>query len=45
MGYSLFEAASIFHKQGKKIGDVQPGNIFIDENGRTKVGTQYSWPQ
>ena len=29
---------------GKKIGDVRPLNIFINDNGQTKVANHLSWP-
>ena len=38
------EAASIFHGMNKKIGDVRPLNILINEEGQTKIIHQYSFP-
>lgn len=42
--YTLLNAANYFHKKGKKIGDVRPGNIFISEDGSVKTACIYSWP-
>jgi len=30
--------------KGKKVGDVRPENVFINEDGQIKVGTQFTWP-
>lgn len=43
--YSLLEAAHFFHSRSLKVGDVRPGNVFINSNGQVKIGTQFSWPQ
>jgi serine/threonine protein kinase len=40
----MIEAASIFHNKGEKVGDIRPENIFINDNGQTKIACQYSWP-
>lgn len=33
-----------FHVVGKKVGDIRPLNVFINDNGEIKVVTPYSWP-
>lgn len=37
--------SSKFHKKGEKLGDIRPKNIFINEEGKIKVATKYSWPR
>lgn len=44
LSFNLIEAAAIFHQKGEKVGDIQPANIFINDNGQTKVACQFSWP-
>jgi serine/threonine protein kinase len=44
LAFTVIEAAHSFHSTGKKIGDVRPLNIFINDNGQTKVANQCSWP-
>ena len=31
--FSLLEAASILHPRGRKVGDIQPINVSINEEG------------
>ncbi len=42
--YSLVGCAKDFHKVEKKIGDVRPHNIFINEEGQIKIANVFSWP-
>jgi serine/threonine protein kinase len=44
LALSLLEAGHAMHGRGEKVGDVQPGNVFINDNGQAKVACQYSWP-
>lgn len=44
MALSLLEAGRVLHGRGEKVGDVQPGNVFINDNGQAKVACQHSWP-
>jgi serine/threonine protein kinase len=32
------------HGKGKKVGDIRPENIFINEDGQVKVANQLTWP-
>ena len=34
-----------FHRKTEKMGDVRPKNIFVNEDGKVKVATKYSWPR
>ena len=45
LAFNLLQSASIFHSQGMKVGDIRPENVFINEEGLTKVANLYSWPQ
>lgn len=45
MAFTLFETANVFHSAGKKVGDVRPANVFINDNGQTKIASHLSWPQ
>jgi serine/threonine protein kinase len=40
----LISAGYEFHKNNKKIGDVRPENVFINEDGQVKVATYLTWP-
>ena len=42
--YSLVKGAVAFHSRGKKVGDVRPVNIFVNEHGEIKIGCNLSWP-
>ena len=42
--YSLMRAGSLYEKTDKKIGDVQPANIVINEEGNIKVVSVDAWP-
>ena len=44
MLFIVLEAASTFHENNMKLGDVRPINIFISDNGQTKVANQLSFP-
>ena len=44
LAFTIVEAAHIFHSNGIKIGDIRPLNIFINDNGHTKVANHLSWP-
>jgi serine/threonine protein kinase len=44
LALSLLEAGRVLHGRGEKVGDVQPGNVFINDNGQAKVACQHSWP-
>jgi hypothetical protein len=41
----MIEAANIFHSRGKKVGDIRPLNVFICDNGQTKIANHLTWPQ
>jgi hypothetical protein len=30
--------------RSKKLGDIKPENIFVSEDGKIKVASQFSWP-
>ena len=42
--YSLLAAGNDFHESGKKVGDIRPQNVFINEDGQVKVATHLTWP-
>jgi len=42
--YNLIEAAFYAEQAGKKIGDVHPSNIVINEKGRTKIVPAFMTP-
>jgi hypothetical protein len=42
--YNIIRAANKFEKMNKKIGDVNPKNIVINENGQIKVISLCSLP-
>jgi DNA-binding helix-hairpin-helix protein with protein kinase domain len=42
--YTLLSSSEGYHNEGRKIGDIRPDNIFINEDGQVKVATQDSWP-
>jgi hypothetical protein len=43
--YSLVSACAAFKSLNKKVGDIQPLNIFVNqENGFVKVANACSWP-
>ena len=42
--YTLVTASRDFAVVGRKIGDVRPQNIFINEDGHIKAANCYSWP-
>lgn len=42
--FSIIHAASAFHTNGCKVGDVRPLNVFISPEGQVRVATQFSWP-
>lgn len=42
--YSLVGCAKDFQKVEKKIGDVRPHNVFINEEGQIKIANVFSWP-
>ena len=44
MMYNLIEAAFYAEQAGKKIGDVHPSNIVINEKGRTKIVPAFMTP-
>lgn len=41
----LISSAAQFHKKGKKVGDIRPDNIFINEEGQVKLANICSWPR
>ncbi len=41
---SLVSCAKDFSKIDRKIGDVRPHNIFINEEGQIKIANAFSWP-
>ncbi len=42
--YTLLSAAFTYHREGKKVGDMRPDNIFINEDGQVQVACIDSWP-
>jgi len=42
--YTIISAANSFHLQERKVGDIRPQNIFINEDGQVKVANIFSWP-
>jgi len=42
--YNLVRTGNKFEKVNKKIGDVTPRNILIDDNGQTKIFSVLSVP-
>jgi len=42
--YTLLSAAFTYHREGKKVGDIRPDNIFINEDGQVQVACIDSWP-
>ena len=42
--YTLLAAGNDFHESGKKVGDIRPQNVFINEDGQVKVATHLTWP-
>ena len=42
--YTILSAASVYHQQGVKTGDIRPDNIFINEDGQVKIASIDSWP-
>ncbi len=46
MLYSLVIAREEVVRCGVKgLGDVRPGNVFLNDEGRVKVGCVLSWPR
>lgn len=43
--YSLAAAKEEIRKYGlTKVGDMKTGNVFLNDEGRVKVGCHVSWP-
>ena len=42
--YTILETASLFHSTGKKVGDIKPLNVFINDSGQTKIASHLTWP-
>lgn len=42
--YTAVSAAKDFQSLKKKLGDIRPDNIFINEDGQVKLANIYSWP-
>lgn len=42
--YNIVRAGKEYEKHDRKIGDVQPANIVINEDGQTKIISVDSWP-
>jgi hypothetical protein len=42
--YNIVRAGKEYEKYDRKIGDVQPSNIVINEDGQTKIISMDSWP-
>jgi hypothetical protein len=42
--FTLVSTAHDFSSINKKIGDVRPHNIFVNETGQIKLGNILSWP-
>jgi hypothetical protein len=42
--YNIARAGKEYEKHDRKIGDIQPGNIVINEDGQIKIISVDSWP-
>ena len=42
--HTLASCTAQFHQQNTKLGDIQPVNIFINDDGHIKLVNIYSWP-
>lgn len=42
--YALAAAKHDIAGQVKKLGDIKPENVFVNEEGQAKIACQYSWP-
>jgi serine/threonine protein kinase len=45
--YVLYALAAAKHDiagRVKKVGDIKPENLFVNEEGQAKIACQYSWP-
>ncbi len=45
--YVLYALAAAKHDiagRVKKVGDIKPENVFVNEEGQAKIASQYSWP-
>ena len=42
--YNIIRAANKFEKLGKKVGDITPNNILVDEDGFIRVISTISIP-
>lgn len=40
----LSSAAASYHENGMKVGDIQPKNILLNDNGQAAVMTQHTFP-
>jgi hypothetical protein len=40
----LIEAATVFEKKNKKLGDIHPSNCLLNENGQFKIISSLSMP-
>lgn len=44
MLYVLASALNEIKTYSNKLGDIKPENVFVNDNGKIKVGNIYSWP-
>jgi hypothetical protein len=44
MLYVLTLALKEIKSYSNKLGDIKPENIFLDDQGKIKIGNIYSWP-
>lgn len=42
--YALTAAKRDIGGRTKKLGDIKPENVFVNEDGKVKVASQFSWP-
>jgi len=44
MLYALISSLRSIKLYSKKLGDIKPENLFVNDDGKVKVGNVYSWP-
>lgn len=40
----MVRAEKYFTEKGRKIGDIKPSNILLNEEGQIQIISQFSWP-
>lgn len=33
-----------YHRNGEKVGNIDPHYVFMNEDGMIKIATKFSWP-